>query len=412
MAAVTMGLTGQKCSRWFGSVLGAMCGSVLRGFQRRAPPGTRLIPKRCIIDMSYSTHFMDFKGSSIPSSMKKLVVTKISHNFRDAVSLNTVPVPTPGDRDLLIRNRYVGINASDINYSAARYDPSVTPPFDVGFEGVGTVVGLGLSASARYTVGDSVAYVSNGAFAEYVVVPSKTAVRVPAAQPELLALMVSGATAHIALRHLGELVCGETVLVTAAAGGTGQFAVQFAKMAGCHVLGTCSSNEKARFLRTIGCDRPINYKTENLASVLREEYPNGVDVIYESVGGSMFDLAVNSLATKGRLLVIGFISGYQSASGLQSVRGATLPAKLLQKSASVRGFFLPHFLSHYSESLQSMLQLLAVGKLVCEVDVGDQDSGGRFMGLESIYRAVDYMYSGSNLGKVIVDLAPPTNSQL
>lgn len=302
---------------------------------------------------------------------------------------------------------FVGVNASDINYSAGRYDPSAKPPFDAGFEGIGEVVGLGLSASSRYTVGDAVAYFGSGAFAEYTVVPAKESVPVPAVRPELLTLLVSGATAYIALKRLGDLAEGETVLVTAAAGGTGQFAVQFAKRAGCHVIGTCSSDEKAGFLKSIGCDRPINYAAEDLAETLRREYPRGVDVVYESVGGSVLQVAVNSLANRGRLIVIGFISGYQTASGIPAFRGATLPAKLLQRSASIRGFFLPHFVGDYREALGSMMQMLAAGKLVCEVDRGDLSQEGRFVGLESVFRAVDYMYAGKNLGKVVVELLPP-----
>ncbi|XP_015232701.1 PREDICTED: zinc-binding alcohol dehydrogenase domain-containing protein 2 [Cyprinodon variegatus] len=373
-------------------------------------PGVRpAVQRRFIIDTSYSTHFMDFKGSSIPSSMKKLVVTKLSQDFREAVTVRTVPVPTPGDAELLVRNRFVGINASDINYSAGRYDPSVKPPFGAGFEGIGEVVGLGLSASSRYTVGDTVAYFgSGGAFAEYTVIPAKEGVPVPCVKPEFLTLLVSGATAYIALKRLGDLANGETVLVTAAAGGTGQFAVQFAKRAGCHVIGTCSSDEKAGFLKSIGCDRPINYSTEDLAKTLRKEYPKGVDVVYESVGGSVLELAVNSLANKGRLIVIGFISGYQTASGIAPFKGGTLPVKLLQKSASMRGFFLPHFIGDYKEALSSMMQMFAKGELVCEVDCGDMAEEGRFVGLESIFRAVDYMYAGRNLGKVVVEVAPPT----
>ncbi|KAK5892747.1 hypothetical protein CesoFtcFv8_013099 [Champsocephalus esox] len=346
--------------------------------------------------------------------MKKLIVNKLSPNFREAVSTQTVAIPTPGDAELLVRNRFAGVNASDINYTAGRYDPSVKPPFDAGFEGIGEVVGLGLSASSSYTVGDTVAYFGSGAFAEYTVVPAKESVPVPAVKPEFLTLLVSGATAYIALKRLGDLTKGETVLVTAAAGGTGQFAVQFAKQAGCHVIGTCSTNEKAGFLKSIGCDRPINYTQEDLAKTLRKEYPQGVDVVYESVGGSVLELAVNSLATKGRLIVIGFISGYQTASGIPHFKGGTLPVKLLQKSASIRGFFLPHFLSDYKEALGSMMKMIAKGKLVCEVDCGDMSEEGRFVGLESVFRAVDYLYAGKNLGKVVVEVAPPpvSNSKL
>lgn len=314
----------------------------------------------------------------------------------------------------LLSFRFVGINASDINYSAGRYDPTLKPPFDAGFEGIGEVVGLGLSASSRYAVGDTVAYFSSGAFAEYTVVPAKECMHVPAVRPEFLTLLVSGATAFIALKRLGDLAKGETVLVTAAAGGTGQFAVQFAKQAGCHVIGTCSSDEKAGFLKSLGCDRPINYTSEDLAKTLRVEYPRGVDVVYESVGGSILEAAVNSLANKGRVIVIGFISGYQSASGIPRFRGETLPVKLLQKSASIRGFFLPHFLGDYHDTLSSMTHMFSRGQLVCEVDGGDLAPEGRFTGLESVFRAVDYMYAGKNLGKVVVDVAPPTvsNSKL
>lgn len=288
------------------------------------------------------------------------------------------------------------------------------PPFVAGFEGIGEVVGLGLSASSRFTVGDTVAYFSSGAFAEYTVVPAKESMSVPSVKPEFLALLLSGATAYIALKRLGDLAKGETVLVTAAAGGTGQFAVQFAKQAGCHVVGTCSSNEKAGFLKTIGCDRPIVYTTEDLAKTLRKEYPQGIDVVYESVGGSVLELAVNNLANKGRLIVIGFISGYQTASGIPPFRGGTLPAKLLQKSASIRGFFLPHFFSDYREAMGSMMQMLVKGELVCEVDLGDSTEEGRFVGLESVFRAVDYMYAGKNVGKVVVEVTPPSvsNSKL
>ncbi|KAK3513564.1 hypothetical protein QTP70_019460 [Hemibagrus guttatus] len=378
-----------------------MCKSVLGS--RRA---FQVFPKRFIIDMSYSNHFMDYKRSSIPSSMKKMMVTKRSPDFRQAVSVQTVPVPTPSDTELLIRNRYIGINASDINYSAGRYDPSLTIPFPVGFEGVGEVVALGLSASSHFAVGDTVAYLNAGAFAEYTLVSGQKVIPLKEPQPEALAVIVSGATASIALTRLGELKQGETVLVTAAAGGTGHFAVQFAKMAGCHVVGTCSSQEKVKFLKSIGCDRPVNYKEEDLAATLRKEYPNGVDVVYESIGGAVFDLAVNNLAQQGRLLVVGFISGYQSKSGLQPVSGATLPAKLLQKSASIRGFFLPHFLSEYSECVQKVMQMQEKGKILCAIDDGQMDEGGRFVGLESVYRAIDYMYAGKNQGKVVVEVTP------
>lgn len=368
---------------------------------------------RPIVDLSYSRHFLDFQGSSIPTSMKKLVGTKLSPNFREAVTLqHDVPVPLPGDGDLLVRNRFVGINASDINHSAGRYDTSVKPPFDVGFEGIGEVVALGLSASAMYTVGQTVAYMRFGAFAEYTIVPAKEAIPVPSVKPEFLTLLISGTTAYISLKELGQLSEGKTVLVTAAAGGTGQFAVQLAKKAKCHVIGTCSSDEKSSFLKSIGCDHPINYKTENVAAVLKKDYPKGVDVVYESVGGKMFDMAVNSLSIKGCLIIIGFISGYQTPTGLQPVHAEMLPAKLLKKSASIQGFFLNHYFSEYPMTMKHLVKMYENRELVCEVDLGDMAPEGKFIGLESVFNAIDYMYMGKNHGKVVVELPHSVNSKL
>ncbi|XP_054982488.1 prostaglandin reductase 3 isoform X2 [Sorex araneus] len=370
--------------------------------------------RRAIVDLSYARHFLDFQGSAIPRTMQKLLVTRLSPDFREAVTLRRdCPVPLPGDGDLLVRNRFVGVNASDINYSAGRYDPSVRPPFDIGFEGVGEVVALGLSASARFAVGQPVAYLSPGSFAEYTVVPASTAstaTPVPDVRPETLPLLLSGATAYISLERLGQLSEGKKVLVTAAAGGTGQFAVQLAKRAKCHVIGTCSSEEKCAFLRSLGCDRPINYRAEPLADVLKREYPSGVDVVYESVGGPVFDVAVDALAPHGRLLVIGFISGYQSTSGLSPVKAGALPAKLLRKSASIHGFFLNHYLSEYRAAVDHLLQLSARGDLACQVDLGEVDPKGKFLGLESVFRAVDYMYTGKNTGKIVVELPASVGS--
>ncbi|XP_004715990.1 prostaglandin reductase 3 isoform X1 [Echinops telfairi] len=368
---------------------------------------------RTIVDMSYARHFLDFQGSAIPSAMQKLVVTRLSPNFREAVTLRRdCAVPLPGDGELLVRNRFVGVNASDINHTAGRYNPSLKVPFDAGFEGLGEVVALGLSASARYTVGQAVAYMAPGSFAEYTVVPANMATPMPSVKPEYLTLLVSGSTAYISLAELGELSQGQRVLVTAAAGGTGQFAVQLSKRAKCHVIGTCSSEEKCSFLKTIGCDRPINYKTEDVGAVLQREYPEGVDVVYESVGGGLFDLAVDALATKGRLIVIGFISGYQTPTGLSPIKAGALPAKLLRKSASVRGFFLNHYFAQYRAAMDNLLKLCEGGELACGVDLGEQSPGGLFTGLESVFRAVDYMYTGKNTGKIVVELPHSVSSKL
>ncbi|XP_041366682.1 prostaglandin reductase-3-like [Gigantopelta aegis] len=338
----------------------------------------------------------------IPHTMRKLIGTKLSPNFREATAIVEAPVPQPGPSEVLVHNRFVGINASDINFTAGRYLPSLEAPYDVGFEGLGEVVSVG--ADSKLKIGQPVIYAKFGAFADYKVVSSKSVIPVPSAKPEFLSLIVSGLTAALSLDKIGEIKKGENVLVTAAAGGTGQFAVQIAKEAGCHVIGTCSSDDKVKFLQTIGCDRPVNYNKESLKEVLKMEYPDGVDVVYESVGGEMFDLCVNNLAVKGRLIVIGFISGYESATGFKPSRTATLPTKLLSKSASVRGFFLNHFWNDAGPVMAKLVQQVLDGKLRVSIDKGENTNHGPFTGLDKIQDAVDYMYSKQNKGKVIVEL--------
>jgi len=249
------------------------------------------------------------------SSARKIVCEALSSNFRECTKIVTqtfAASPAPGHT--YVRNLFCGINASDINFTAGVYQPGVQPPFDTGFEAIGRVVSLGPGVE-KFKIGDPVAYTTFGAFAEQREVDARALVPLPRMMPEALTLPVSGLTASIALEKVGEVKQGETVLVTAAAGGTGSFAVQIAKQMGAHVIGTASTDEKCEMLRSLGCDRPINYKKEELFEVLKKEYPNGVDVVYESVGGMQFDAAVNNLAVKGRLVVIGFIGGCQDGTG-------------------------------------------------------------------------------------------------
>lgn len=139
------------------------------------------------------------------------------------------------------------------------------------------------------------------------------------------------------LQECGRLRKGETVLITAAAGGAGQFAVQLAKLAGCHVIATVGSEDKARLIRSLGADRAVNYRTEDLKAVLRTEYPRGVDVVWESVGGEWFGTCLNALAQKGRLIVIGAMSQYKGPDGWKPMPHLGLPEKVLNKSTTVTG---------------------------------------------------------------------------
>ncbi|WAR01693.1 PTGR3-like protein [Mya arenaria] len=342
-------------------------------------------------------------SNNIPAKINKLVALKSSTKFRDVVKPVTEPTPKLGDGEVLVKNKFVGINASDLNYAAGRYDPNAKYPLDIGFEALGEVVAAG--SKSKYKAGQAVMYCQYGAFCDYKVVDSEKVIPLPSVKAEFLPFILSGNTASISLDKVGEIKEGETVLITAAAGGTGQIAVQWAKLKGCHVIGTCSSPEKVKFLKDIGCDRPVDYTKENLRDVLKKEYPKGVDVVYETIGGDMFDTCVESLAVHGRLIIIGYIESYESGKGLQpSPTLATLPGKLLSKSASVRGFFLPQFIQHYGPYVMKQIQYFNEGKLKSLVDNGEKAPGGPFKGLDKVVDAVEYLFSKKSIGKILVEL--------
>ena len=328
------------------------------------------------------------------TTYRKLVATKLSTDFREAAEIVEEEIPALKPHEVLIRNRYAAVNATDVNISGGRYQPGAKPPIDLGAEAAGVVVEVG-SAVKHLREGDAVLTSTlGGGYREYNVVRASNAIRVPEATPEALSIMVSGLTASIALDEVGEMSSGETVLVTAAAGGTGQYAVQLAKRAGNHVIGTCSSAEKVELLEDLGCDHPINYAEEDVADVLAERYPSGINLIYEGVGGPLFDVCVDALARYGRLISIGYVSEYKE--GAERITQERIYTSLLPKSASVRGFFLPHFAEHFTEHMDKLMRLQKSGAI--QVSIDDHV----FEGIEQVPDAVEYLHSGDSRGKVVV----------
>ncbi|KAG7599975.1 NAD(P)-binding domain superfamily [Arabidopsis suecica] len=346
-----------------------------------------------------------FKVSSkieLPQSFEKIIVHTLSHKFRNATRIVRAPLKLPiGPHQVLLKIIYAGVNASDVNFSSGRYFSGGSPklPFDAGFEGVGLIAAVGESVK-NLEVGTPAAVMTFGAYSEYMIVSSKHVLPVPRPDPEVVAMLTSGLTALIALEKAGQMKSGETVLVTAAAGGTGQFAVQLAKLAGNKVIATCGGSEKAKLLKELGVDRVIDYKSENIKTVLKKEFPKGVDIIYESVGGQMFDMCLNALAVYGRLIVIGMISQYQGEKGWEPAKYPGLCEKILAKSQTVAGFFLVQYSQLWKQNLDKLFNLYSLGKLKVGIDQK------KFIGLNAVADAVEYLHSGKSTGKVVVCIDP------
>jgi len=331
---------------------------------------------------------------ALPATYRKLLVTEISPDFARATRVVEAPLPRPGADEVLIRNRFAGVNASDPVFAAGGYGNTATP-FEIGIESAGEVAALG-SAVTHLKPGDAVMHFGfGGGYAEYRVAKASEVIPVPAASAEAVSVLIAGLTASVAL-EVSELRQGETVLVTAAAGGVGSYSVQLAKQAGAHVIGTCGSGEKAQWLRRLGCDRVIDYRREDVAAVLAAEYPRGVDVVFENVGRELFDIAAANLAVFGRLVSIGAVSEYRGGMQWESVSQVRIYQQLLAKSAVVRGFFLPHYPERFAEHLQKLFGLIGQGAIVAPVDARE------FHGIDAVRAAVAHLQGGANSGKVVV----------
>lgn len=335
------------------------------------------------------------------TTFKQLVATCAGKNYHAITAVRELPLPTPTGSQILIRNHFAGINASDINITSGAYSPDMTFPLPIGIEGLGVVTACGPEVSS-YQPGDKVLYLGMGAgaFSEYTVIDSEAGytLKVNELDPALLSLMTGATTAAVGLLRVGELRKGkDVVLITGAAGATGQFAVQIAKRHGNHVIAVCGGDDKAALVQSLGADRVINYRREDVDTVLRNEYPRGIHLVYEGIGGKLFDTCVDHLAPMGRLLIVGYISEYQAAQP-ELVTQPRIYTKLLWKGASIRAFISNQYPREFNSELINMYRDWQAGTLISAVD------SARFTGLDAVADAVDYLYSGKNTGKVVVDL--------
>jgi NADPH-dependent curcumin reductase CurA len=333
---------------------------------------------------------------TIPITYRKLIARRLSDDFASAVEIVEVPLEKPAADEIVIRNRYAGINGGFdtlICQGKTSY-LNLTPPIDLGVEAIGEIVAVGEEVK-NFQIGDAVVTTARGGgYREYQVINASLAIKVRQAIPEILTLMPTGISALVALEKVGEMKTGEVVLVTAAAGGTGHIAIQLAKLAGNHVIGTCGSPEKGELLTELGCDRVVNYRSENLDSVLAEEYPKGINLVFDCVGKGVFDTCVRQLAIRGRLVSVGFIAEYGKAP--EEVTRPRIYHDLFWKGASVRGFLMPLYREYEAGARDRLLALFDAGKLQVAVDRIP------FIGLEDIPAAVRHLLDGRNIGKVVV----------
>ena len=320
----------------------------------------------------------------------------LCHEFGgpDKLQLGEVTLPPAGPGELKIAIHACGLNFADTLIIQGLYQEKPPFPFSPGMEIAGEVIEVGAGVT-DFHQGDRIAAMcGHGGFAEEVIVPAGMALRLPNNMDYVTgaSFAVAYGTSHLALAHRAHLQPGETLLVHGAAGGVGLTAVELGKLMGATVIATASSAEKLALAQQYGADHLINYREEPFRDrVMAITDRGGADVIYDPVGGPVFEESVRCIAWEGRLLVIGFASGEiaRFPTNLALVKNFSVvglywgryaqkdPAVLLHSMRQLlawygEGKLRPHIsqvlpLAQGGEALQILMERRAQGKVVLQI---------------------------------------------
>ncbi|WP_310496068.1 NADP-dependent oxidoreductase [Sandarakinorhabdus sp.] len=320
------------------------------------------------------------------------VGTPVAANFAVA----SVELPAPGAGEVLVRNHWMSVDP----YMRGRmYDrPSYVPPFQIGEALQGGAIGEVITSNhADFAPGDLV----NSMFGwrEAFVAPGAALEKLPAhagvpTQAFLGVLGMPGLTAWAGLGEIGKPLAGDTVFVSGGAGAVGSVVAQVAKLRGCTVVATAGTDEKCDWLRSVGVDHAINYKTcGNLLEAVRAAVPKGINVYFDNVGGEHLEVAIEMAKPFARLVECGMISGYNAEN---PVPGPSNIIQVVGKSLMMRGFIVMEFAGLRPQFIAEMTGWIAAGKLKWEETV--------FEGVEKAPDAFVGLFSGGNTGKMLVKL--------
>ncbi|MEE3916027.1 NADPH:quinone oxidoreductase family protein [Pseudomonas viridiflava] len=308
--------------------------------------------------------------------------------------LEDIPAPDIKKNEILLDVHAAGVNFPDTLIIEGKYQFKPPFPFSPGGEAAGVISAVGENVT-HLKPGDRVMALTGwGSFAEQVAVPNYNVLPIPESMDFTIAAafsMTYGTSMH-ALKQRANLQPGETLLVLGASGGVGLAAVEIGKALGARVIAAASSAEKLEVARNAGADELINYTDTSLKDeIKRITNGNGADVIYDPVGGDLFDQAIRAIAWNGRLLVVGFASG----------RIPELPVNLvLLKGASVVGVFWGSFAQRQpQDNAANFKQLFAwfeEGKLKPLVS--------QVYPLERAGEAIDALGGRRAVGKVVVSI--------
>lgn len=308
--------------------------------------------------------------------------------------LAEVMIPDIKEGEVLVRNAYMSVDP----YMRGRMDDRETyiAPFDIGKPLDGGCVGQIIeSKNENLREGDHV--LGSKGWREFFVSDGSDLVRIdPETAPMQNYLGVLGMpsfTAYVGLLDIGRPKAGETVFVSTAAGAVGSVACQIAKIKGCRVTGSTGSDEKvAWLLDEAGIDAAFNYKTtEDLFDKLKYLCPDGIDVYFDNVGGNHLEAAIDRMNDFGRVVLCGMTSIYNATRPPRAPRNLV---SAIPKRLTLKGFIVHDHNNHHPQFLEDMGKWLKEGRIHWKETI--------FHGIENAPRALLGLFSGENLGKMLV----------
>jgi NADPH2:quinone reductase len=332
----------------------------------------------------------------------------------DVMSLDDVPIPEPEAGELRVEVQAIPFNLNDLERVTGG-NMMVRPelPYSPGMEVMGVVDACG--AGAEHWLGKRVVAMPKGAhggFAEYAICPTVSAFDMPETipLPDAAALYFPFHLAWLGLFDRAELRPGESVLIHAAAGGSGSAAIQLAKSGGARVFATAGTDEKVALCRELGADVAINYRDHDFADVVLAETGNaGVDVVFDNVGEAVFEASLKCTKYNGRYLMMGFASNKDVAD-----EKFLVPRRLMLSNMKLCGVLLAYAQPEVAEFLKSGMgwnfASQQLGERVMQEIIGLVTAGkvkpviGRVIGFDDIPEALEAMANRETTGRTIVML--------
>lgn len=306
------------------------------------------------------------------------------------------PVRSLETGEVLVRNIYLSLDPA--NRGWVREGPSYVEPVGIGdvMRGL-TISVVEASRNDRFSEGDIVS--GTAGWQDYGISDGSDLRVIPPSPLPLTAFLglfgMVGLTAYFGLLDVGKPQAGETLVVSGAAGAVGSIVGQIGKIVGCRVVGIAGSDAKCAWLTDeLGFDAAVNYKTESVTRNLHKHCPDGIDVIFENVGGEILDAELMWINNFARVVICGLISSYNATEPVPGPYGFR---SVLVRRARIQGFIIFDYMDRASEAIQKMSEWYTEGRLKYRVDVYD--------GLETAPRNINRLFDGSHDGKLIIKVS-------